>query len=121
LARAAYDYSHVPLIPLNERFLLTSFRDLGLAESIAHALAEEKYITSTPIQLQTIPVVLSCRDDLIGIAQTGTGKTAGFGLPIRHPLAAHRRRPGRATLMHAGKAQPAGFCAFQSCPQQKEA
>jgi ATP-dependent RNA helicase RhlE len=73
---------------------LTSFHDLGLAEAITRALAEEKYLTPTPIQLQTIPVALSCRD-LIGIAQTRTGKTAAFALPILHHLAAHRRRPGR--------------------------
>jgi ATP-dependent RNA helicase RhlE len=73
---------------------LTSFHDLGLAEAITRALAEEKYLTPTPIQLQTIPVALSCRD-LIGIAQTGTGKTAAFALPILHHLAADRRQPGR--------------------------
>ncbi len=73
---------------------MTSFHDLGLAEAITRALAEQKYLAPTPIQLQTIPVALSCRD-LIGIAQTGTGKTAAFALPILHHLAADRRRPGR--------------------------
>jgi ATP-dependent RNA helicase RhlE len=69
---------------------LTSFHDLGLAESITRALAAENYVTPTPIQLQTIPVALS-RRDVIGIAQTGTGKTAAFALPILHHLASDRR------------------------------
>ena len=55
---------------------MTSF----LAEPITRALAEENYATPTPIQAQTIPVVLS-RRDVIGIAQTGTGKTAAFAVP----------------------------------------
>jgi ATP-dependent RNA helicase RhlE len=69
---------------------LTSFHDLGLAAPITRALAEENYATPTPIQLQTIPVALA-RRDVIGIAQTGTGKTAAFALPILHHLAADRR------------------------------
>jgi superfamily II DNA/RNA helicase len=75
---------------------LTSFNDLGLAEPIRRALAEEKYITPTPIQVQTIPVALSGRD-VIGIAQTGTGKTAAFALPILHRLFAAPRPPQRKT------------------------
>jgi superfamily II DNA/RNA helicase len=73
---------------------LTSFHDLGLAEPILRALAEEHYAKPTPIQIQTIPLALACRD-VIGIAQTGTGKTAAFALPILHHLAADRRPPGR--------------------------
>jgi ATP-dependent RNA helicase RhlE len=69
---------------------LTTFHDLGLAEPITRALAAENYVAPTPIQLQTIPVALS-RRDVIGIAQTGTGKTAAFALPILHHLVANRR------------------------------
>ena len=58
------------------------------------ALAEEKYLAPTPIQAQTIPVVMSGRD-VIGIAQTGTGKTAAFALPILHRLAANPRPSAR--------------------------
>ncbi len=58
------------------------------------ALTEEKYLTPTPIQSQTIPSVMSGRD-VIGIAQTGTGKTASFALPILHRLAASPRPPVR--------------------------
>jgi ATP-dependent RNA helicase RhlE len=57
------------------------FKDLGLIEPIQDALASEGYETPTPIQQQAIPVVLSGRD-LLGCAQTGTGKTAAFALPI---------------------------------------
>jgi superfamily II DNA/RNA helicase len=73
---------------------LTSFQDFGLAKPIARAVAEEKYVTPTPIQAQTIPMVLS-RRDVIGIAQTGTGKTAAFALPILHQVFANRRRMER--------------------------
>src|SRR5579862_2411008 len=73
---------------------LTSFTDFGLNDFITRALAEEKYLTPTPIQAQTIPTMMSGRD-VIGIAQTGTGKTAAFALPILHRLAAHPRQPAR--------------------------
>ena len=67
---------------------MNSFQSFGLAEPITRALHEEKYLTPTPIQTQTIPVALSGRD-VVGIAQTGTGKTAAFALPILHRLSAH--------------------------------
>jgi superfamily II DNA/RNA helicase len=73
---------------------LTSFHDFGLSDAITRALAEEKYHTPTPIQVHTIPTVMSGRD-VIGIAQTGTGKTAAFALPILHRLAASPRPPVR--------------------------
>jgi ATP-dependent RNA helicase RhlE len=71
---------------------LNSFNDFGLAEPILRALSEERYVTPTPIQAQTIPLLLAKRD-VIGIAQTGTGKTAAFALPILNHLAANRVRP----------------------------
>jgi ATP-dependent helicase YprA (DUF1998 family) len=59
------------------------------------ALADEGYTTPTPIQAQAIPGVMTGKD-LLGIAQTGTGKTAAFALPILHRLAADRSpRPRR--------------------------
>jgi superfamily II DNA/RNA helicase len=73
---------------------LTSFNEFGLAEPITRALAEEKYVTPTPIQAQTIPIALQGRD-VIGIAQTGTGKTAAFALPILNHLFKNRRRPAQ--------------------------
>jgi len=57
-----------------------TFEDLGLSKPILQALAQKEYITPTPIQAQAIPVVLEGRD-VLGIAQTGTGKTAAFMLP----------------------------------------
>jgi ATP-dependent RNA helicase RhlE len=69
---------------------LTDFTNLGLAAPILKALASEGYATPTPIQAQAIPQILQGRD-LVGIAQTGTGKTAAFALPILHRLAADRR------------------------------
>ena len=75
---------------------MNSFNDFGLAEPITRALSEEKYVTPTPIQAKAIPLVISGRD-LIGIAQTGTGKTAAFALPILNRLAANRIRPERKT------------------------
>jgi superfamily II DNA/RNA helicase len=71
---------------------LTSFQDFGLADPISRALREENYLTPTPIQAQTIPLALSGRD-VVGIAQTGTGKTAAFALPILHRILANRIKP----------------------------
>jgi len=65
---------------------LSSFADLKLSSPILDALAAEGYTAPTPIQSQAIPQVLAGRD-LCGIAQTGTGKTAAFALPILHRLA----------------------------------
>ncbi|MGD9923218.1 MAG: DEAD/DEAH box helicase [Pseudorhodoplanes sp.] len=73
---------------------MTAFLELGLAEPITRALVEERYETPTPIQAQTIPQVLAGRD-VVGIAQTGTGKTAAFALPILNHLAKNRHRPER--------------------------
>ena len=71
---------------------MTQFSDLGLGTPLLEALAAENYTSPTPIQAQAIPHVLAGRD-LLGIAQTGTGKTAAFALPILHRLAAERRQP----------------------------
>ena len=76
---------------------LSDFSSLGLAEPILRAVAETGYTVPTPIQAQAIPLVLAGRD-LLAAAQTGTGKTAGFTLPLLHRLsttAARDRRPGR--------------------------
>ena len=73
---------------------MTNFHDFQLNDAINRALAEENYLTPTPIQAQTIPTVMSGRD-VIGIAQTGTGKTAAFALPILHQLAAVASPPVR--------------------------
>jgi ATP-dependent RNA helicase RhlE len=73
-----------------------SFDGLGLAEPLRLALKSENYLKPTPIQAQAIPLLIEGRD-LLGIAQTGTGKTAAFALPILHRLSEQRlrRMPGR--------------------------
>ncbi len=70
-----------------DRSILTTFSDLGLPAPILKALEAEGYQSPTPIQERAIPHVLAGRD-LLGIAQTGTGKTAAFSLPILSRLAA---------------------------------
>lgn len=62
-----------------------TFEELGLAEPILKAVKKEGYTSPTPIQEKAIPILLK-RKDLLGVAQTGTGKTAAFGIPILHHL-----------------------------------
>jgi len=77
---------------VKEHCLNTTFESLGLCEPLLRALATENYTTPTPIQTRAIPALLAGRD-LLGIAQTGTGKTAAFGLPLLQKLAADKVRP----------------------------
>ena len=58
------------------------FSDLGIQESITKALDDLKIVVPTEIQQKTIPLLLSTKTDLVGLAKTGTGKTAAFGLPL---------------------------------------
>src|SRR5256885_5022191 len=67
------------------------FTDLGLSPKVLAAVEAAGYLEPTPIQTQAIPVVLA-RRDVVGVAQTGTGKTAGFVLPMLHILANGRAR-----------------------------
>src|SRR3989304_3232192 len=78
--------------PLRERMrhFVTNFEQLGLADSLLRAVRAEGYHTATPIQLQAIPPVLAGRD-LMGCAQTGTGKTAAFALPTLQRLSTTAR------------------------------
>jgi ATP-dependent RNA helicase RhlE len=86
-----------------EPVTVISFEDLALVEPIRRALDEEGYTQPTPIQEQAIPHLLLGRD-LLGIAQTGTGKTAAFALPILQRLAAekpptNRRKTARVLVL----------------------
>ena len=72
---------------------VSSFSDLGLIEPILRALTAENFVTPTPIQTQAIPLLLAGKD-LLGIAQTGTGKTAAFALPILQRLTEAKVSPG---------------------------
>ena len=71
---------------------MKQFSDLNLNPNIQKALTEAGYETPTPIQAQAIPIILDGHD-LLGIAQTGTGKTAAFCLPILNILATRTSRP----------------------------
>jgi ATP-dependent RNA helicase RhlE len=71
---------------------LKDFDDLGLAKSLLESITKEGYSKPTPIQEKAIPVMLAGRD-LFGIAQTGTGKTAAFVLPILNQIAEEPARP----------------------------
>jgi len=79
-----------------------TFENLGLSENILRAVREQGYSKPTPIQAQAIPLALDGHD-LMGAAQTGTGKTAGFALPIlellRHEQAGHGRRSIRVLVI----------------------
>ncbi len=70
---------------------MTEFSELGLSPATLQAVADTGYTTATPIQAEAIPVALAGRD-VLGIAQTGTGKTAAFTLPMIDRLAAGRSR-----------------------------
>ena len=80
-----------------------SFDSLGLSAALLRAVSEQGYTSPTPIQSKVIPVVLAGSDVMAG-AQTGTGKTAGFTLPMLQRLAAatpesHQRRHVRALIL----------------------
>ncbi len=76
---------------------MTSFKDLPLIEPLQEAIAAQGYTEPTPIQLQAIPPLLEGRD-VLGCAQTGTGKTAAFSLPVLQHLAEHSKGRGRADI-----------------------
>ena len=81
-----------------EPIQVNSFQELSLIEPLKRALGEEGYSVPTPIQAQAIPHLLAGRD-LLGIAQTGTGKTAAFLLPILHQLLSLPRGTTRALVI----------------------
>jgi superfamily II DNA/RNA helicase len=92
-------------IPAAEPVQDVCFADFGLSEDILRALADQGYLNPTPIQAAAIPVVLEGRD-VMGAAQTGTGKTAGFSLPMIQLLLEHAstsaspaRHPVRALIL----------------------
>ncbi|MEF2071757.1 DEAD/DEAH box helicase [Consotaella aegiceratis] len=75
----------------------SNFQALGLADALLSALDRMELVTPTPIQAQAIPTVLAGRD-VLGIAQTGTGKTAAFSLPVLHALLEKGGRPQPKTM-----------------------
>ena len=102
---ATPDASGVPMLPAVAALPAIRFADFGLAPEILRALTDQGYVHPTPIQTEAIPIVLQGRD-VMGAAQTGTGKTAGFSLPIIQLLLAHAsasmspaRHPVRALIL----------------------
>src|SRR6478609_2359752 len=94
--------THIEVAPITDQ---VRFQDFGLAPAILQALSDQGYVHPTPIQAEAIPIVLQGRD-VMGAAQTGTGKTAGFSLPILQLLLAHAstsaspaRHPVRALIL----------------------
>jgi ATP-dependent RNA helicase DeaD len=72
---------------------MTTFESLGLQEPILKGIQDLGFVAPTPIQEKAIPVLLSGEKDFVGLAQTGTGKTAAFGLPLLQQLDVKRRQP----------------------------
>ena len=73
--------------------MMTSFQDLGLNQDLLASIAALGFETPTAIQEKAIPVLLSGTKDFIGLAQTGTGKTAAFGLPLLQLISATDKYP----------------------------
>ncbi len=76
----------------------TSFELLGLDDRLLQAVSDLGFVEPTPIQQQAIPVLLEDNRDLIGLAQTGTGKTAAFGLPLLQKVDLQKRYPQALVL-----------------------
>jgi len=74
-----------------------TFKELDLLEPILNALEKKGYSTPTPIQQQAIPIILS-GSDIMGCAQTGTGKTAAFAIPILQNLYKTQKNEGRRKI-----------------------
>ncbi len=88
------------------------FKDLKIIEPILRALKENQYITPTPIQQQSIPLILN-RRDILGSAQTGTGKTAAFAVPILQHLYNDKRKNNGRRIVRALIVTPTRELAIQ--------
>ena len=84
-----------------------SFQDLALSDAVLRALADVGYESPSPIQAQTIPVLLAGKD-MLGQAQTGTGKTAAFALPALTKIDLEKRDPQVLVLVPDARAGIAG-------------
>lgn len=72
---------------------MTKFTDLGLKEEILKGISELGFEEAMPVQAEVIPVVLESKSDIVALAQTGTGKTAAFGLPIVEQIDVSKKYP----------------------------
>ena len=77
---------------------MKNFSELGLSEAVAIAIAELGFEKPTPIQSQVIPAMLESAKDLIALAQTGTGKTAAFGIPLVELIDTSAKKPQALVL-----------------------
>ena len=94
-----------------------SFDQLGLAPELIRVVADQGYTEPTPVQEQAIPLVLAGRD-VLAAAQTGTGKTAAFVLPILQMLTAGRPAPGDPSGSHGPAAERVSRQAPQPRPRR---
>jgi len=83
----------LPVLYLCPNFYISTFEELGLQENLLKSVGELGFTQPTPIQEKAIPVLLSGTKDLIGLAQTGTGKTAAFGLPLLQLIETKEKYP----------------------------
>ena len=83
---------HFPL-HYNNIIHLKTFEELGIAEPVLRAIREMGYEAPMPVQEEVIPLLLGEHLDIIALAQTGTGKTAAYGLPILQKIDIARRQP----------------------------
>ena len=67
--------------------ILKTFEELGVSEGIRRAIEEMGFVQPMPVQEEVIPYLLGNRNDVIALAQTGTGKTAAFGIPVLQRIA----------------------------------
>ena len=102
-------------MPISSNSSEGGFSRLGLSAALLKAVAEEGYDSPTPIQAQAIPAVLSGRD-VMAAAQTGTGKTAGFTLPILHSLS---ENPAGAGPVPSRPPRPRPLCALIVTPTRE--
>src|SRR6478736_5365956 len=72
---------------------MSTFESLGLADGLLKSIAELGFTEPTPIQEKSIPVLLQGTKDFVGLAQTGTGKTAAFGLPLLQLIDKQEKHP----------------------------
>src|SRR5665811_93185 len=72
---------------------MNAFEELGLKEELVRAIADLGFETPTPIQQKAIPILLSGTTDFVGLAQTGTGKTAAFGMPLLQLIDVSQKYP----------------------------
>src|SRR3954451_19869197 len=84
---------HTSAIPLPKFHCMHTFEGLGLNEALLKSVTDLGFTEPTTIQQKAIPVLLSGTKDLIGLAQTGTGKTAAFGLPLLQLIEAGKKFP----------------------------